>query len=225
MGRPRSKLTGRIFGFWTVLSAAGLRGPHSLWNVRCACGTVRKVAGRHLTSGGSTSCGCRPSIPRIARDEVPEGQISLGHGRVTLIDPADAEKAGKLLWHHLNGYAATRIDGRSTYLHEFLLGTKLVDHADGDRLNNRRSNLRKATHAQNLQNAKLSRANTSGFKGISFRSNRWCAGIRANGVFTYLGRFITKEEAARAYDEAARVLHGEFARLNFPKAGERGARS
>jgi len=225
MGRPRSKLTGQAFGFWTVLGPAGLRGAPSLWRVRCSCGTTRKVAGRHLTSGGSTSCGCRPAAPRLARETLPQGQVALGHGRVAHVSPEDAEAVSKLLWHQLNGYAATRINGRSTYLHEFLLGTKLVDHADGDRLNNRRENLRKATHAQNQQNTKLSKANTSGFKGVTFRAGRWGAGIRANGTFTYLGRFTTKEEAARAYDAAARQLHGEFARLNFPQAGERSART
>jgi len=94
-----------------------------------------------------------------------------------------------------------------------------VDHTDGNGLNNCRANLRSATQSQNGMNRRK-QGNKSGYKGVSraTNSNRWQARIRVNRKATHIGTFDTRIEAARAYDEAALVLHGEFARLNFPGA-------
>lgn len=92
-----------------------------------------------------------------------------------------------------------------------------IDHIDGDRLNNRPSNLRPATDQQNAGNVLRSfRHNTSGFRGVSRNSKtgKWHAQIKLFGKQTYLGRFDTPEEAARCYDAAARKHFGAFARLN-----------
>ena len=81
-------------------------------------------------------------------------------------------------------------------------------------------NLRAATRGQNNCNrGKFSSFTTSRFKGISWDRSRkkWQAGIRRNRRFIRIGYFDDEVEAARAYDEAARKYHGEFARLNFPE--------
>jgi hypothetical protein len=95
-----------------------------------------------------------------------------------------------------------------------------IDHVNGDGLDNRRENLRVATHAQNASNRGVRVNNTSGFKGVhanhSGRGKQWFAYITTNYKRQHLGMFGTAEEAARAYDAAAVRLHGEFARLNFP---------
>jgi hypothetical protein len=93
-----------------------------------------------------------------------------------------------------------------------------VDHINGDRLDNRRSNLRLATNQQNCWNQGLGKRNTSGFKGVSWHSRDliFAAHIRADGRIKTLGRFADAISAARAYDEAARKHYGEFSRLNFP---------
>ncbi len=108
-------------------------------------------------------------------------------------------------------------------LHVFLIGKTngmLIDHRDNDGLNNTRKNLRLATHSQNLQNAGPdSKRKTSRFKGVSWSKGmkKWLAQIMANRKHSILGYFASEEEAARAYDAAARRLHGEFAYANYPE--------
>jgi hypothetical protein len=89
-----------------------------------------------------------------------------------------------------------------------------VDHKDCDPSNNRWDNLRLATASQNQANKKVSRANTSGFKGVSWHKDdkRWRAQIRMGGKKVHLGSFDTPESAHRAYSEAAMKHYGEFAR-------------
>lgn len=91
-----------------------------------------------------------------------------------------------------------------------------VDHIDCDRSNNRIANLRDATPSQNHANTKRSGTNTSGFKGVcpnpNSRKNPWRAQIEINNKNIYLGSHKTKEEAALAYEKAAKEHHGDFAR-------------
>lgn len=89
-----------------------------------------------------------------------------------------------------------------------------VDHINCDRSDNRLSNLRLATRAQNMQNRGATRRNTTGLKGVCWDSGRkkWLAQIKINGRNTYLGRHDTPEQAHAAYLRAADLEHGEFAR-------------
>ena len=93
--------------------------------------------------------------------------------------------------------------------------TKL-DHKDRDPGNNQWANIRRATDAQNAFNATRRRDNTTGYRGVYVRGRRFCAQINVAGRRTKLGAFSTASDAARAYDRAAEILHGEFANLNFP---------
>jgi hypothetical protein len=101
-------------------------------------------------------------------------------------------------------------------LNRVLSEYEIVDHKDGDSLNNRRSNLRLATSAQNAQNSSRHFSNKSGYKGVSFDKGRncWRSEIMADRVTHRLGRFHTAEDAAIAYNHAALKFHGEFARFN-----------
>jgi hypothetical protein len=91
-----------------------------------------------------------------------------------------------------------------------------VDHIDSDGLNNKRSNLRAATRAQNTMNRRAQTTNTSGIKGVFFesRSKKWVAKIKLNGKTHWLGCFERKEKAAEVYALAAERLHKEFRRLS-----------
>ena len=88
----------------------------------------------------------------------------------------------------------------------------LIDHADCDPSNNRITNLRKATPAQNSQNMKLNSRNKSGYKGVSWnsRDKRWVAHGSCNGVRKNIGSFLTPEEASEAYNNWSKERHGEF---------------
>jgi hypothetical protein len=111
-------------------------------------------------------------------------------------------------------------------MHNQILNTPkgfLCDHRNGNGLDNRGENLRIATQAQNQMN-KTVRSKT-GFKGVwAVPGGKFAAKIHANDTYKYLGRFLTAEEAARAYDAEARKLHKSYGRYNFPLPGERSAR-
>lgn len=107
------------------------------------------------------------------------------------------------------------------WMHHEVLGipnSVRIDHRDGNGLNNQRENLRKCTHAQNMRNRRMQKNNTSGYVGVTWikRARKWKAQIKINGIVKSLGRFTDPVEAARVRDEAARHLHEEFSRLNFP---------
>jgi hypothetical protein len=160
----------------------------------------------------------------------PTREIPLTQGYVAIVDADDYEHvmaAGN--WYasvdERRTYARRnmrRDDGRRTTmrLHTFLTGLHLVDHINGDGLDNRRSNLRSATNAENSKNQRIPVNNTSGFKGVAWhkRDMRWQAYIRLDDGRRHLGTFTTAEDAAYAYDAAARELFGEFAWLNFPES-------
>ena len=85
----------------------------------------------------------------------------------------------------------------------------------GIRTDNRRSNLRVATTQENCRNQCKPKHNTSGYKGVVFLRGKWQAQVKHNRKNVYVGLFNTALEAARAYDEKAKELFGEFAQLNF----------
>jgi hypothetical protein len=91
----------------------------------------------------------------------------------------------------------------------------IIDHIDGNGLNNKIDNLREANICQNGWNSKRSSRNRSGFKGVSFNTekNKWRAAIHVNGKTRLIGYFSTPEAAGEAYKKEAAILHGEFIRI------------
>lgn len=155
-------------------------------------------------------------------------RIPLSRGRYALVDDEDFERLVTFRWHcDSYGYAKRSIHignrkHRNVAMHREILGITdsdiLVDHMNGDRVDNRRSNLRLSTKSTNGCNRNKTRANTSGYKGVTkhnqCKSDRWIAQIRVNNRNRYLGLFTTPELAAAAYNRAAVTHFGEFAKLN-----------
>lgn len=151
--------------------------------------------------------------------------VPLTKGFQAIIDAADAPLIAAFTWstklgrHTVYSRRNDQSGGKqvNVLLHRFLLGAPegaQVDHINGDGLDNRRANLRLASHAENLRNRRLNANSASGLKGVYWHksSGRWAAQIQANGQRKRLGFFDTPEAAHAAYCAAAQIHHGEFAR-------------
>jgi hypothetical protein len=112
--------------------------------------------------------------------------------------------------------------GRMIYLHTLIAEAfgmyGLIDHRDLNGLNNQRHNLRQATHAQNMSNRPAPKHNTTGYKGVYLTvSGTYLSQITVNGKYLYLGTYYSKQQAATAYNIAAKKYFGKFAYLNIIK--------
>jgi hypothetical protein len=155
--------------------------------------------------------------------------IPLTQGKVTQVSDQDYEYFNQWKWHTLkirNTFYAVRNDGsypsqRKILLHREIINAPdrtQVDHINGDGLFNIRENLRTCTNTENQRNRGKHKNNVSGFKGVRpLRGNndKYEAYIYHEKKQIYLGKFISIDDAANAYDEAAKKYHGKFARLNF----------
>ena len=171
----------------------------------------------------------RPQPPkRSAKLEFDESDptirhIPLGNGRFAIIDDGDYEEISQHKWrashHGATTYATCVKRGRVVYMHRMIMRARkgsLVDHIDGNGLNNRRCNLRVCNHQQNRANVGP-RGGVSRFVGVGRRKDKWVAGIEVRGKRYHIGTFDDEVEAAKARDRKAYELHGQYAYLNFPE--------
>lgn len=153
-------------------------------------------------------------------------RISLTQNKFALVDDEDYDFLMQYNWYlHISDgkeYAARSIKipkRKIIYMHRFIITVSdksYVDHIDGDGLNNKRSNLREVSNAQNQMNTKSRNGTTSQYKGVSWnkKCGSWVAFIRIKKIHTYIGKFQIEEDAAKAYNHRAQKEFGEFARLN-----------
>lgn len=161
-------------------------------------------------------------------DSTETREIPLTRGYVAIVDAADYDRVASHKWYvdpiGRTVYAGTylrRANGKNVKvrLHRFLLDAQpgqLVDHRDGNGLNNTRVNIRLCEKRDNQRNQAKHCDSKCRYKGVFTSGNRYRVQMRVLDRVLYLGSFGTQEEAARAYDASAKEHFGEFARLNFP---------
>lgn len=147
---------------------------------------------------------------------------------MALVDDDDYEYLSQFDWqvakHTQNCIYAKRggTEKREIKMHRQIMGVTdpkvFIDHIDHNGLNNQKSNLRICTAAQNSANKMAHKNSKSKYQGVTWdnRSQRWVVRIRIGGVCLYRKYIKDEIEAAKLYDEAAKIHHGEFANLNFP---------
>lgn len=154
-------------------------------------------------------------------------EIQLTRGFITQVDDEDYEYLNQFNWHILvkgnNIYATTTKknskDIGTRLMHRWIMKNPkgmFIDHKDGNGLNNQKNNLRVCTVGQNNMNRFITWGK-SRYKGPVKYKNRWAAFISLDNKNTYLGSFKEEIDAAKAYDKAAKIHHGEFANINFPE--------
>ena len=154
-------------------------------------------------------------------------EIPLTRGQFAIVDDEDYIWLNQWKWcaikREYTWYAERRelksISGKILRMHRVIIGARageLVDHINGNGLDNRRTNIRICTHSQNLMNSSNKKNCSSKFKGVYWhkKGRKWAAQIQMRGSYKYLGLFSSEIDAAIAYNNAAIENFGEFARLN-----------
>lgn len=218
-------LTGQKFERLAVVK----RGPNNKngnaqWWCECDCGNpeLKLILGAKLRNGETRSCGClQKEIASENAKRPNKYDLSGSFGvlwtnntnDIVYFDLEDACKILKHTWYiDTCGYPTTTIDNKNVRMHTFL-GLYMHDHADKNKLNNRRENLRPCTQQENIRNRPINKNNTSGFTGVTWDKalKKWDVKIWVDKKCKRLGRFTNKESAIRARLEAESKYFGEFA--------------
>jgi hypothetical protein len=218
--RPCGRWFRLVLARWAILLCA---------NSADAPGEIRAVPGCHTCPNFRRR---REPVVRTAPPDPPDDRVCfvpLTQGYYAAVDAADFQRVNRYKWclsrsgHQL--YAQRRTGGRTIRMHQFIMNPpkgRVVDHVDGNGLNNRRENLRICTRQQNAWNCRRRKQGhaSSQFIGVCCdkrHPDRFYAKIKCGDLKLTLGPFDTPIEAARARDAKAVELHGKFACLNFPK--------
>lgn len=224
-------LTGQRFGYLTVVKRAedyvSPKGYHIVrWLCKCDCGNEIIVLGNNLIKHSTESCGClRKNTSSIVHKKYNtydlSGEYGIGYTSKDEEFYFDLEDYDKIKdyywWKNDSGYILTvleKVSGKQKRmrLHNFLIGEFNIDHRNNNKVDNRKSNLRKATISQNTMNRAIRNDNTSGCTGVYWNKqrNKWVAKIIVNKKQIHLGFFDKLEDAIKARKNAEGKYFGEF---------------
>lgn len=221
----------------------------------CECGCGQRLlrnksrrTGRRFIHGHNTRVRRPAYLKQLRETRFEEDLVYIpltGKGGVAIVDRLDYPLVEPFTWsvticrrkgENRYSYAITYVyqppgakKQTQIRMHRLIMGMpqdSLVDHRNGNTLDNRRSNLRLCTTAENCQNQFARQGGTSRFKGVSFcrQTGRWKARLRKQNVEIWIGRFDSELEAAEAYDESALYHFEQFANPNFGERAEKTAR-
>lgn len=223
-------IVGNKYNKLLVLSYAYSHNGRSFWNCRCDCGKQCVVNGKYLRNGETKSCGCLnlKRVQQMGKKNKKYNQtqqignktkIFFDNNEYTIIDSKDYDIVKNICWHKTkSGYARGHLLGKLVLLHNLILphnNRYVIDHINGNRLDNTRNNLRIVLQQENNLNNKIYKNNHSGYTGVSFHksSQKWCAQISYKHKQYWLGLFNTKEEAINARKNAEILYFKEYRRV------------
>lgn len=230
MVKIKKDLTGITFGRLEVLERTEDKiyksGAEATWLCKCECGAVVAVTGHALRSGTTKSCGClnRENISKRSKKynqyEINGDVVTMyaSNGTPFIFDTEDLDKVKNIAWYTTDRNYVNSYSNKKLYiLHRLIMDAPkdmVVDHINGNPLDNRKCNLRICTDAENHRNHKVSKSNTSGCTGVSFESysQKWRAIIMYQGKKIELGSYKNLDDAVAARKEAEAKYFGEFSR-------------
>lgn len=217
------------------------KGVDEVYQFICSCGNVHRSSFKYFRE----SPNCPKCTYENKREEFKNYLRAINEGsdftckittkshrdsRAVFVDKSDFELVmqGHLWRIDEKGYASRKVRGSNKleWMHKLIIGADenvIVDHIDGNPTNNCKINLRVATRSENNRNARTPITNTTGYKGVtkSVSSDKFVASIMVNYKRIYLGVFETSLEGAIAYNDAALIYHGKFAKLNDIEGGRK----
>jgi hypothetical protein len=231
LGRVCADLTGKKFNRLTVIERNGYnKWDNVTWLCKCDCGNYYTTAGYFITSGKVKSCGClsketnkRTGLAKIILCTYDlTGEYGIGYtnkGEEFYFDLEDYDKIKDKGWYKSKNREYIRTRQKSEefgdMLHHIVTETPphiILDHVNRNPRDNRKENIRVATHSQNGVNRNLTSRNTSGIIGVcNKRYKKWYAYIQIDKKLTCVGSFDDFEEAVIARLKAEKEYYGEFA--------------
>lgn len=233
MVEVREDLSGKTFGRLKVICQAediigGDGCKIAAWKCECSCGNIVIVRGICLKRGTTRSCGCykidqtkiknrRYNKYEFHNDTV---DVYISDDVFFTVSLSDFDIVKNYKWYAKDrGYIETKINRKNVYLHRLITkcpADMVIDHIDGNPMNNTRSNLRICSGEQNSLNKKVQKNNTSGIPGVSYSksNNKWVSYIQMNNKRIHLGDYSDINDAIEARKKAEAKYYGEFARNN-----------
>lgn len=227
---PIKNLINQKFGHLTVVKFSHSENGRAMWKCDCDCGNKNVIVkGKYLLNGDTKSCGCLniERISQMGKDNRKYNNIFIkdnlvyvefNEGNYFICDLCDLKYCYNTSWFlNNNGYARGTINGKLILFHNYIIDTKPfeeVDHIDGNRLNNTRSNLRVVNRLDNMKNKGKYINNTSGFTGVHYHKklNKWEVRIQSNKTNIYLGIYNNFNDAVEVRKDAEIKYFGKFRR-------------